>query len=119
MTLDLTAAEETITVLLADDDSLPFEINDAAGLTPSTSMAAVVFTLYILPNKYSANAAALITKADATITGRDNTAWTGAFPLTPEDKAALIVGTYWYRVHMLESGGADTTVLRGPLVVSG
>lgn len=119
MTLDLTIAEETITVLLADDDSLPFEINDAAGATPSTSMSGVVFTLYILPNQYSANAAALITKANATITGRDDVAWTGAFPMTPADKAALSVGTYWYRAHMVESGGTDTTIMRGPFVVAG
>lgn len=119
MALDLTTAEETITVLLADDDSLPFEINDAAGLTPSTSMSAVVFTLYILPNQYSAIASALITKANASITSRDDVAWTGAFPLTNADKAALSVGTFYHRLHMLESNGTDTTVMRGPFVVAG
>lgn len=119
MALNLTTAEETITVLLADDDTLPFEINDAAGLTPSSSMASVIFTLYVLPNQYSADDDALITKANATITSRDNTAWTGAFPLTPADKAALSVGTLYYRLHMLESNGTDSTIMRGPFVVAG
>jgi hypothetical protein len=126
MALDLTTAEETISVLLADDDELPFEVNEAAGTTPSTSMSGVTFTLYILRDQLSgaANAAALaaaalVTKANATVTNRDDTAWTGAFPLAPGDKAPLSVGTYYYRLHMVESGGQDTTIMRGPFVVAG
>lgn len=121
MALDLTTAEETITALLADDDTLPFAVTDSSGV--AVTVAGVAFTFRVLPNQYSLDADALITKGNiGPLTGItiDNAGGgLGHVTITPADKAELEVRTYWYDLHMVESNGTDTTLMRGPYVVAG
>jgi hypothetical protein len=116
MALDLTTAEETITVLLADDDTLPFSVLTAAGAAADITGATLTFR--ILPHQYSADVAALVTVNHAAMTITPATG-IGSVPLTIANKTVLAVGNYYYRLHMVESNGTDTTIMRGPFVVSG
>jgi hypothetical protein len=116
MALDLTTAEESITVLLADDDALPFSVLTAAGAAADITGATLTFR--VLPQQYSLDAAALITVNHAAMTITAATG-TGSIPLTPANKTVLAAGSYYYRLHMVESNGTDTTIMRGPLVVAG
>ena len=116
MTLDLTPAEETISVLIADDDALPFAVTDGEGAPAPVTGA--TFRFLVLPSQYSQAADALITKTEADMTISAG-AGTGTIPITPADKASLLVGSYYYRLEMRESNGTDTTLMRGSYRVVG
>lgn len=116
MTLNLTCEETPITVLKADDDTLPFAVTDENG--DAVSVAGATFTFRVLPTQYSANTAKLIEKDEGDMT-IDAGEGTGSIPVTAEDKAALDVGAYYYHLHMVESNGTDTTLMRGAFRVVG
>lgn len=116
--MDLTPAEETLTVLLGDDDTLPFAVTDAAGAAANISGA--TFAFRVLPSEYSPDADALISlTGGAGITITNAAGGLGEVTVTAQDKTALTVGTYWYRLHMGESNGTDTTLQRGSYKVVG
>lgn len=119
-TLDLTCPETTMTVLLADDDLLDFAVTDENDLMPAGSMAGVEFTFVVVPSQYSSDDGALISKTNADMEQfLDNDAWIGTIPISAADKADLSVGTYYYRLRMVESDDTPTTIRRGPYVVAG
>lgn len=118
--MDLTGTEETITTLLADDDTLPFAVTDADG-DPS-NITGVTFTFRVLPNEYSDAADKVIEKGNQSplsgIVITNAAGGLGTIAVTAEDKSALEVGTYFYSLHLVQLG-VDTTIMRGPYVVSG
>jgi hypothetical protein len=105
-----------MTVLLRDDDTVPFQVTDANDAPANISGATV--TMYVLTSQFDDDDDALIEQA-GTLTNPTTGLGSVTLPRELKETSLLGQGTYTYRLQLVEAAGTDTTIRRGPYRVIG